>query len=272
MLNYIHQEIGGVNMDVQLKVYILDNGTDCVETIGNVLARDERFILDGVTSDTEQALAHIKENKPDVLLLEPVLGDKDGFAFMENIMLNCADDAPEVILISAFMNNAMKGRAAELGAYYYLKKPIIPDMLYDRLRELMDEKIKMMDSAKENSIRVRNIERKVTEMLHEVGVPAHVKGYRYVRSAIVMAVLDNSVINAITKVLYPSVAKEFNTTASRVERSIRHAIELAWDRGDVDVLQGIFGFTVSYSKGKPTNSEFIAMLADRMYLQMENIM
>ena len=155
--------------------------------------------------------------------------------------------------------------AAAKGADFYMTKPCRVSAVGERLRQVMTSSV--LEPQEESSL---SLESQVTAIIHEVGVPAHIKGYQYLREAIVIAVEDMDVINAVTKVLYPAVAKRFGTTASRVERAIRHAIEVAWDRGDLETLQKYFGYTVSNTKGKPTNSEFIAMIADRLVLNGDN--
>ena len=165
------------------------------------------------------------------------------------------------ILTSGFVSGRMLAEATELGAAYFLPKPFETETLLDKMRGLF------LKAPRESLPSLKTV---VTSVIHEIGVPAHIKGYQYLREAIMIAVQDMDVINAITKVLYPQVAKTFATTPSRVERAIRHAIEVAWDRGDLETLQRFFGYTVSNTKGKPTNSEFIALIADKLQLQLKN--
>ena len=169
---------------------------------------------------------------------------------------------PKVLILSSFAKGSMAELAAAKGADHYMTKPCRVSTVCERIRQLTGE-----NKKEENGDIPYNLENTVTSIIHEVGVPAHIKGYQYLREAILIAVADMDVINAVTKVLYPEVAKRFNTTASRVERAIRHAIEVAWDRGDLETLQKYFGYTVSNAKDKPTNSEFIAMIADRLVLE-----
>ena len=173
---------------------------------------------------------------------------------------------PKVLILSSFAKGSMAELAAAKGADHYMTKPCRVSTVCERIRQLTGE-----NKKEENGDIPYNLENTVTSIIHEVGVPAHIKGYQYLREAILIAVADMDVINAVTKVLYPEVAKRFNTTASRVERAIRHAIEVAWDRGDLETLQKYFGYTVSNVKGKPTNSEFIAMIADRLQLQQKEM-
>ena len=169
------------------------------------------------------------------------------------------EEAPD-LLISAFCSDSVVSEAVDLGASYFLTKPVEENALLDRMRALFSRGA----PVEEHPAELKNL---VTSVIHEIGVPAHIKGYQYLREAIMIAVDDMDVINAVTKVLYPEVAKRFSTTPSRGERAIRHAIEVAWDRGDLETLQKYFGYTVSNAKGKPTNSEFIAMIADRLVLE-----
>ena len=178
--------------------------------------------------------------------------------------------SPTFVVVSAAGQDKMISKAINAGAEYYLLKPIEPDVIIDKLY-----KIKTNVDLSDNFARFENVgcfndlETRVTNIIHEIGVPAHIKGYQYIREAIIMTVKNMDIINSITKELYPTVAKRYNTTPSRVERAIRHAIEVAWDRGDTDVLNGFFGYTIASGKGKPTNSEFIAMIADRLRLQLK---
>jgi len=175
---------------------------------------------------------------------------------------------PVVLATSGFITDYVASASANLGVRYLMLKPCDMDALVERLQEIRgdSQQTKVLHPKQSGQ---PNIETMVTNIIHEIGVPAHIKGYQYLREAIIIAVGDMDVINAITKVLYPQVAKAFQTTPSRVERAIRHAIEVAWDRGDLDTLQRFFGYTVSNTKGKPTNSEFIALIADKLQLQLK---
>jgi two-component system response regulator (stage 0 sporulation protein A) len=218
----------------------------------------------GTVSDGEQVLRILQERKVDVLVLDMMLPKKDGIGVMRAIA--AMDRKPVTLATSGFLTEYVATTAASLGVRYLMLKPCDIEAVVERLEEIRGE------SAHRQPGRSRmdnNIESMVTGIIHEIGVPAHIKGYQYLREAIIIAVNDRDVINAITKVLYPQVAKAFQTTPSRVERAIRHAIEVAWDRGDLDTLQRIFGYTVSNTKGKPTNSEFIALIADKLHLQLK---
>ena len=208
----------------------------------------------------------VTEQKPQVLVLDLMLAKKDGLSVLKTIA--GLEPKPTVLATSGFITDYVASAAVNLGVQYLMIKPCDISALVERLEE-----IRGGEAAKKQAARPTgkpSIESLVTGIIHEIGVPAHIKGYQYLREAIIIAVNDMDVINAITKVLYPQVAKTFQTTPSRVERAIRHAIEVAWDRGDLDTLQRFFGYTVSNTKGKPTNSEFIALIADKLQLQLKS--
>lgn len=212
----------------------------------------------GSTGGGLEALQLIEQEKPDLVVMDAVLPGLDGLSVLRRIREQgvCS---PKVILLSAFCGDRVLAEAGELGVSYFLPKPCEMDALLERMHAVFVEC--RATPAEDGAL--KNL---VTAVIHEIGVPAHIKGYQYLREAIMIAVGDMEVINAVTKVLYPEVARRFDTTPSRVERAIRHAIEVAWDRGDLETLQKYFGYTVSNTKGKPTNSEFIAMIADRLVL------
>lgn len=218
--------------------------------------------------DGEELMRRIISDKPQVVLMDMFMSRLDSIGVMRNITRTPDAHKPLFIVLSGFDSPALEREVMSCGASYFVIKP------YD-LGNLL-ENIKGMLRTSENSGGIHRldtgagIELKVTEILHQIGVPAHIKGYHYLRDSIIMSVEHPEVINAVTKQLYPSVAKRYDTTSSRVERAIRHAIEVAWDRGDVDVLNSYFGYTIHISRGKPTNSEFIAMIADKLRLQLKN--
>ena len=253
-------------MDKRTSVLIADNSEEFCSALCNELQRCDLFQVIGVANDGEQATRLLEERRPDVLVLDLMLSKKDGLSILKN--LTAGDYRPAILATSGFVTDYVASAAASLGVSYLILKPCDMQALVDRLEE-----IRGGDSQRSVQLRKpsqNSIEAMVTNIIHEIGVPAHIKGYQYLREAIIIAVGDMDVINAITKVLYPQVAKTFQTTPSRVERAIRHAIEVAWDRGDLDTLQRFFGYTVSNTKGKPTNSEFIALIADRLQLQLKS--
>ena len=206
----------------------------------------------------------VMDKKPDILVLDLMLSKQDGISVLKAI--DRMERKPATLATSGFVTEYVANAAASLGVRYLMLKPCDMGAVAERLEEIRGgENLRpALRRPDKNSI-----ETMVTGIIHEIGVPAHIKGYQYLREAIIIAVNDMDVINAITKVLYPQVAKTFQTTPSRVERAIRHAIEVAWDRGDLDTLQRFFGYTVSNTKGKPTNSEFIALIADKLQLQLK---
>ena len=253
-------------MDKRTTVLIADSSEEFCAALGAAIQRSDRFVLAGTALDGEQALRILEERKPDILVLDLMLSKKDGLSILKS--LAGTDRRPAVIATSGFVTDYVASAAAGLGVAYLVLKPCDMDSLVDRMEEIRIGEPQRSPAVRRSA--PQSIEALVTGIIHEIGVPAHIKGYQYLREAIIIAVNDMDVINAITKVLYPQVAKTFQTTPSRVERAIRHAIEVAWDRGDLDTLQRFFGYTVSNTKGKPTNSEFIALIADKLSLQLKS--
>ena len=252
-------------MDNQATVMIADNTEEFCSSLVTALQRSEGFRVVGTANDGEQAVRMILEKQPQILVLDLMLSKKDGLSVLKAI--STMDRKPAVLATSGFITDYVASAAANLGVQYLMLKPCDMTALVERLEEIRGgENLRIPIRRTDKT----SIETMVTGIIHEIGVPAHIKGYQYLREAIIIAVNDMDVINAITKVLYPQVAKTFQTTPSRVERAIRHAIEVAWDRGDLDTLQRFFGYTVSNTKGKPTNSEFIALIADKLQLQLKS--
>ena len=253
-------------MDKQTTVIIADNSEDFSGSLAALLNRTEVYRVLGTPTDGETAIRMIAERTPDILVLDMMLAKKDGIAVLKAIAQ--MEKKPAVLATSGFVTDYVANAAANWGVRYLTLKPCDLEGLVDHMDELRGgENLRQFPARQSGN---QSIEALVTGIIHEIGVPAHIKGYQYLREAIIIAVNDRDVINAITKVLYPQVAKTFQTTPSRVERAIRHAIEVAWDRGDLDTLQSFFGYTVSNTKGKPTNSEFIALIADRLHLQLKS--
>ena len=252
-------------MDNYTTVFIADSAEDFCANLTAQLQQVEGFQVVGCAYDGEQALRRITELKPQILVLDLMLSKRDGISILK--ALNASDRRPITLATSGFVTEYVASAAANLGVRYLMLKPCDMTALVERLEEIRG--VGQRAGAPRRNDKA-GIESMVTGIIHEIGVPAHIKGYQYLREAIIIAVNDMDVINAITKVLYPQVAKTFQTTPSRVERAIRHAIEVAWDRGDLDTLQRFFGYTVSNTKGKPTNSEFIALIADKLQLQLKS--
>ena len=252
-------------MDNLTTVFIADNGEEFSAGLTAALNCNGGFRIVGTATDGEAAITLIRERMPQILVLDLMLPKQDGISVLKAI--SAMEKKPLVLATSGFITDYVASAAANLGVRYLMLKPCDMASLVDHLEELRGSEKQQNTPQKSDK---SSIETLVTGIIHEIGVPAHIKGYQYLREAIIIAVNDMDVINAITKVLYPQVAKTFQTTPSRVERAIRHAIEVAWDRGDLDTLQRFFGYTVSNTKGKPTNSEFSALIADKLQLQLKN--
>ena len=252
-------------MDNQVSVLIADNSEEFCAALANQLERTGLWRVAGAVQNGEAAIAQVKEKQPQILVLDLMLMKQDGLSVLKAI--STLEKKPMVLATSGFITDYVASAAAALGVRYLMPKPCDLSALCEHLEELRGGQSNQAILPKKDN---GSIESLVTSIIHEIGVPAHIKGYQYLREAIIIAVNDMDVINAITKVLYPQVAKTFQTTPSRVERAIRHAIEVAWDRGDLETLQRFFGYTVSSTKGKPTNSEFIALIADKLQLQLKN--
>ena len=248
-------------MENKIRVLLADSSEEFRILLKESIETSGEFTLVGVTGSGREALELAAATHPQLVLADVALPELDGLSLLQEMQK--LTPAPRTIVVSAFCNDRTVQEAMNRGAYYFMAKPVNLQSLLEQMR------FAVQGEAAEEPAYSPTLESRVTAIIHEVGVPAHIKGYQYVREAIMIAVEDMDVINAVTKVLYPEVAKRFGTTPSRVERAIRHAIEVAWDRGDLETLQHYFGYTVNSAKGKPTNSEFIAMIADRISLQLK---
>ena len=246
-------------MDQKISVVLADANEEFCEMLRESIEETGEFTVVGIASDGLNAHRLVEEKKPRLLLTDVLLPELDGFGLLDR--LAGMEHRPRTILISALYRDEIVAQAMEREVSFFMPKPFETASLLERMRSAVGA------GAERQEDEANALQRQVTEVIHEVGVPAHIKGYQYVREAIIIAVQNMEVINAVTKVLYPEVAKRYNTTPSRVERAVRHAIEVAWDRGDLETLQSYFGYTVSNTKGKPTNSEFIAMIADKIRLE-----
>ena len=247
-------------MESKKRILAADANEEFRRILTASLSEESDLEVVGETGEGTEALCLAERLRPDVVVMDLVLAKADGLEVLQ--ALTRLEPRPRVLVLSGFVRGSVAELAAANGADYYMMKPCNLTAVAERVRQLADGVAIGEDGGED-----RNLESTVTAIIHEIGVPAHIKGYQYLRESILIAVKDMDVINAVTKILYPEVAKRFGTTASRVERAIRHAIEVAWDRGDLETLQKYFGYTVSNTKGKPTNSEFIAMIADRLQLQ-----
>ena len=250
-------------MEHTTTVFIADSAEDFCTGLTTALQRADGFLVVGTANDGEQAIRMIEEKKPEILVLDLMLAKKDGIGVLKSIA--GMERRPMTLATSVFVTDYVSTAAANLGVRYLMLKPCDMTALVERLEEIRGgESLRFPEKRRPDK---NSIESMVTNIIHEIGVPAHIKGYQYLRTAILMTVSDSDIINSVTKVLYPSVAKKYSTTTSRVERAIRHAIEVAWDRGDIDTLNSYFGYTIQNNRGKPTNSEFIAMIADNLRLK-----
>ena len=273
-------------MKEKITVLIADDNQEFSMTLATYLKNQEDMVVVGRAKDGNEAMDMIPNLMPDVVLLDVIMPHLDGIGVLERINMIKMNKKPICIMLSAVGQDKITRRAIELGAEYYVVKPFDIELLISRIRELKNyrptqnnnfisrdtpvQKQQYIEISNDNGKTEENLEALVTNVIHEVGVPAHIKGYQYLREAIIMVVNDIDVINQITKSLYPKIAEKFATTPSRVERAIRHAIEVAWGRGQQEVVENIFGYTISAAKGKPTNSEFIAMIADKLRLELKS--
>ena len=255
-------------METKISVLLADPGEQYRAAYSKAIGQETDMELVAQTDNGLRAEELITKFQPDVVVLDLVLPNLDGLSLLTH--LRAKNASSRVIVTSAICNEQVLMECAELGTTYFMQKPFDPPLLVQRIRQTARPRQHTGGAGTQLTAAEPepSLESVVTDVIHEIGVPAHIKGYQYLREAIMMAVEDIESVSAITKVLYPSIAKKFKTTSSRVERAIRHAIEVAWDRGDIETLQNYFGYTVSGVKGKPTNSEFISMIADRLRLQM----
>jgi len=249
-----------------IKVAIADDNRDFADIMQECLNQQQDINLVGVAYNGEEDLALIDEKKPDVVILDIIMPHLDGIGVLERIS-TMSGKRPKVIMLTALGQENITQRVVELGADYYILKPFNMDVLINRVRQLANA-ITSQRPAATQSIKARPLDVEVTNIIREIGIPAHIKGYQYLRDAIMMIINEIELLGAVTKVLYPMIAEKYATTPSRVERAIRHAIEVAWSRGNMDMINRLFGYTVKLEKGKPTNSEFMAMIADKLRMEM----
>ncbi len=259
----------------KLNVAIADDNEKMLRLLGQIIESDDELNVVGTAKDGEEAYNVIKTKEPDVVLLDIIMPKLDGLDVLDRVRNDKSiKKHPTFIMISAIGQERITEDAFNRGADYYIMKPFDNDMVLNRIKHVKGSaqgrntelrKVNAYEKAEEFG--ERNLEADVTEIIHEIGVPAHIKGYQYLRDAIIMSVGDMDMLNSITKILYPTIAKKYQTTSSRVERAIRHAIEVAWSRGKMDTIDEMFGYTIHNGKGKPTNSEFIALITDRIRLK-----
>ena len=267
--------------DSKISVLIADDNKEFCSILNDYLLNQRDIVVTGIAKDGREALELIVEKKPDLVILDIIMPHLDGLGVLEKLNTMELEKVPRIIILSAVGQDKITQQAITLGADYYTVKPFDMEVFTKRIREMFSN-VQTRESAIRTSYSTSTIlsspsesksktpidlETEITNIIHEVGVPAHIKGYMYLREAITMVVNDMELLSAVTKELYPSIAKKYNTTASRVERAIRHAIEVAWGRGQIDAINRLFGYTIHNEKGKPTNSEFIAIIADKLRLK-----
>lgn len=257
----------------RIKILIADDNREFCGILKDYFNSERDFEIIDVCSNGMEVLDIVEKNNVDVLILDLIMPYMDGIGVLEKLNEANLSKRPKVIILTAFGQENITQKAVQLGADYYILKPFNLQVLGERVRQVArDSKIRSESRGSVATLTIpqpapKNLEVEVTKVIHEIGVPAHVKGYQYLRDAIMLVVEEINYLGAVTKELYPTIAQKYDTTPSRVERAIRHAIELAWDRGDLDKINKFFGYTISGEKGKPTNSEFIAIIADRLRLE-----
>ena len=266
----------------EINIAIADDNPQTLSLLGDILEQEEGFHVVGKAENGEDAYNMIVKTRPDVVLLDIIMPRLDGISVMEKVRKQSGlEKMPSFIMVTAAGSESVTSEAFAKGANYYIMKPFSKEAVVDKVRRLgMGTDAKELSLAGVRKVKpyvnreeyiAQNLEHDVTQMLHEIGIPAHIKGYQYLRDAIAISVQEQDMLTSVTKILYPSIAKKHHTTPSRVERAIRHAIEVAWSRGKMDTINEIFGYTVSNGKGKPTNSEFIAMIADKIRLDYKRL-
>lgn len=261
-------------MNDKISVLIADDNKDFANELAEFLKTMPDMKVAAIANNGNEALSLIEETSPDVAILDIIMPERDGLSVLKKLSESKARK-PICVMLSVTGSAGIMDTAMNLGADYYLLKPQKPKAIAEIIRLFtghIDQKTlqeSIVSSYPPQKGETVDLETLVTEFIHELGVPAHIKGYQYIRSAIMMVVEDMDLLNYITKQLYPTIAKKYKTTSSRVERAIRHSIEVAWSRGKPETMDQIFGYTVDTGKGKPTNSEFIAMVADRIRLQIK---
>ena len=259
-------------MKNKIRVLIADDNKEFCNSLKKSLEIVPRIEIAGVAYDGKEAYEMVLETRPDVLVTDIIMPYMDGLALIGKINSNSMlSKKPKSIVFSSMGYENIINKAMKLGVSYFIVKPFEVLELVEHINDIMMEDEEILFNQNKRGAAKNDVETNITAYIQQLGVPAHIKGYQYIRDAITMVIDDMDTINSITKLLYPTVAKHYNTTASRVERAIRHAIEVAWDRGNPEVLNEFFGYTILGSKGKPTNSEFIALIADKIRLDMKAV-
>ncbi len=260
----------------KIEVLLADDNREFTNLLAEYISGQDDMVISGIAYNGEEVLEMIDNASkvPDVLILDIIMPHLDGLGVLERLRDMNLSPQPKVIMLTAFGQENITQRAVQLGASYYILKPFDMEVLANRIRQLVGVQTSSSSSSqvftKSNVVPLgkgKNLDANITSIIHEIGVPAHIKGYQYLREAITMVYNNIEILGAITKTLYPAIAEKFKTTPSRVERAIRHAIEVAWTRGNIDSISHLFGYTINISKSKPTNSEFIAMVADKLRIE-----
>ena len=244
----------------KITIYLADVPQD--DTIENYFKRSERFAIIGQSSDGETVITEVEKLKPDFLIMEVMLAGMDGFMVMEKIKSQMQGDCPKIIFISNLSHSGFVSKAIKEGASYFMVKPVMPQNLEERMVDLLSSS---MDSQQQSSD--KQLDEKISNIFISIGIPAHIKGYQFLREAVKLAVEEPEIIGSITKRLYPTIAEKFDTSSSKVERGMRHAIEVAWNRGKIENINSLFGLKIYGSNEKPTNGELIALIADKMLME-----
>ncbi|MDR6224635.1 sporulation transcription factor Spo0A [Desmospora profundinema] len=253
----------------KMRVVLADDNREFAQLLRDHLDAQSDIEVIGVAYNGNEVLDLLKQESPDVLVLDIIMPHLDGLGVLEKLNER-SDSLPKIIMLTAFGQENITQRAVELGAAYYILKPFDLELLTHRIRQMQGQPVSTVRSPSAGTVtssKSDNLDANITSVIHEIGVPAHIKGYLYLREAITMVYNEVELLGAITKTLYPRIAEKYNTTPSRVERAIRHAIEVAWSRGNMDSIRKLFGYTINVSKAKPTNSEFIAMVADKLRIE-----
>ncbi len=263
----------------KVKILIADDNKDFCSILSEYLSAQPDFEVVGVAKDGLEVIEILENIIPDIIILDIIMPHLDGLGVLERLNSMRLERHPKIIVLSAVGQDKITQRALTLGAEYYVVKPFDMEVFSKRIRECVGIRVnepeirrsyvQPISSGLAVSSTPHELETAITNIIHEIGVPAHIKGYIYLREAITMVVNNMELLSAVTKELYPSISRKFNTTPSRVERAIRHAIEVAWSRGRVETISTLFGYTIHNVKGKPTNSEFIAMISDKLRLELK---
>lgn len=268
----------------KIEVLLADDNREFTALLSEFINDQQDMTVSGIAYNGNDVLRLIEEGRvPDVLILDIIMPHLDGLGVLEKLREMNVNPQPKIIMLTAFGQESITQKAVQLGASYYILKPFDMEVLTNRIRQLVGNSTVSTGSGLSSNLsstvlqqhkanvvplnKSRNLDANITSIIHEIGVPAHIKGYQYLREAITMVYNNIEILGAITKTLYPAIAERFKTTPSRVERAIRHAIEVAWTRGNIDSISHLFGYTINISKAKPTNSEFIAMVADKLRIE-----